>query len=61
MPWGWSRTGGELTLFQAVGPVGSDKLSLCRSSPVHVQVRACRRRCAVVADLTLEEDSGTVH
>src|SRR3954454_5486129 len=22
MPWGWSRTGGELTLFQAVGPSG---------------------------------------
>ena len=27
-------TGGELTLFQAVGPSGSDFLSLCRSSPV---------------------------
>jgi Transposase len=27
-------TGGELTLFQAVDPVGSDHLSLCRSSPV---------------------------
>ena len=27
-------TGGELTLFQAVDPVGSYHLSLCRSSPV---------------------------
>jgi hypothetical protein len=27
-------TGGELTLFEAVGPVGPDFLLLCRSSPV---------------------------
>jgi hypothetical protein len=27
-------TGGELTLFEAVDPAGSDFLLLCRSSPV---------------------------